>query len=116
MKKLLLLTLLLNFTFISSLFAQENEIKHAYPTKAQIINLFENLKNQLKTESDFDKIDYKLTEEKYSNSATWLRDTLDMDLYFVEYTLLSMEEDILYNSQFLLYKNEILTFNCRFMY
>lgn len=75
MKKLLFLILLLNFTFVSSLFAQENEeleseTKHSYPTSKQIINLFQNLKNQLKTESNFDKIDYRFIEKEFLNNTT----------------------------------------------
>ncbi|AFM03130.1 hypothetical protein Fleli_0667 [Bernardetia litoralis DSM 6794] len=117
MKKTLFFILLLNFAFICSTFAQDEEkIKYAYPTSKQIINLFENLKNQLKTESNFNKIEYKFIEEKFSNNTVWIRDTLNKDLYFVKYTLMSKEQDILYNSQFLLYKSELLTFNCMFSY
>ncbi|WP_338762774.1 hypothetical protein WAF17_18280 [Bernardetia sp. ABR2-2B] len=106
MKITLFITFLLNFVFLSSLLAQKkeelgNDIKHSFPTSKPIIQLFENIQTQLKTESSFDKIEYQLTKGKLLNNTMRIKDTLDKELYFIAYTVMSLEEDFIYNSQFL---------------
>ena len=113
MKKLLFLILLLNFTFVISIFAQDNELDKPWMiTTNEMIQLFDNLKNQFETESDITKIESSLITNYTHEKNNIFKNKLDTDLYFIKYYLDS--DDILYSANIVIYKNKILTFDCTF--
>ncbi len=113
MKKLLLLTLLLNFTFVISLFAQDDKLDESWMiTTNEVIQLFDNLKNQFEKESNIDKIESSLIINYTNDENNIFKNKLDTDLYFIKYYLDS--EEVSYSCNILVHKNKILTFNCTF--
>lgn len=110
MKKLLLFTLLLNFTFVCFTFAQDESDEFFPIRNERIINLFDDIRNKLEKEPNFDKIDTDFLQ-KISNHWS---DTnkLDKDLYLI--THLFDTDKLFYIFQFTNYKNKVVAFNCTF--
>lgn len=82
MKKSLFFILLLNFAFIYSTFAQDESDEFLPVTNKSMIYLFDNIRNELEKDTNFDKINTDFLQ-KISNFRS---DTnkLDKDLYLVE--------------------------------
>ncbi|WP_375560354.1 hypothetical protein ACE193_22045 [Bernardetia sp. OM2101] len=114
MKKLLFLILLLNFTFVSSLFAQDESDDSLDITNKSMLYLFDNIRNELEKEPNFDKIDTELMQFMQAISIFW-SDTnqLDKDLYLINLNFFT--DQIEYSFQFINYNNKVLVFDCLFL-
>ena len=114
MKRILFIFFLLYFCLTNFSFAQQ--LGSSFITKDEIIYHFENLRTQLDDNTNFGDISSQIRKIATPNQGILVRDTLDKNLFFVGYTIMSREEDIFYNSQFLLYEDRLLTFSSLFLF